>query len=135
LLSLIVRFPSSNLALCIANVHLQSSLFGSWFSYGLPAIMWLVMNKGRWFESWKQIVLTVINLVILGIACAIVCLNFPCVMEICANNMCSADWVCMCPASRSTTARPRPPGPVPTMPPKLAKITTEKYSSSLTTEI
>ncbi|CAG8039534.1 unnamed protein product [Penicillium nalgiovense] len=52
-------------------LSLISSLFGSWFSYGLPAIMWLFLNKGRWFESWKKIVLTIINLVILAIACAI----------------------------------------------------------------
>lgn len=99
------------------------------------AIMWLVMNKGRWFESWKKIVLTIVNLVILGIACAIVCLTYPYMMKIYANNMCSADLVCMCRASRFTTVRPRPPGPVPTMPPKLAKVTTEKFSSSLTTDL
>lgn len=48
--------------------------------------MWLVMNKGRWFESWKKIVLTIINLVILGIACAIVCLTYPYMMKIRANK-------------------------------------------------
>ncbi|KAJ5545075.1 hypothetical protein N7535_006536 [Penicillium sp. DV-2018c] len=52
-------------------LSLISSLFGSWFSYGLPAIFWLVMNKDVWFSSPRKIALTILNFVILGIACAI----------------------------------------------------------------
>ncbi|KAJ5138836.1 uncharacterized protein N7515_003684 [Penicillium bovifimosum] len=52
-------------------LSLISSLFGSWFSYGLPAIFWLVMNKGVWFSTPRKIALTILNFVILGIACAI----------------------------------------------------------------
>ncbi|KAH8425153.1 uncharacterized protein LDX57_002902 [Aspergillus melleus] len=54
-------------------LSLISSLFGSWFSYGLPAIFWLYMNKGQWFSSPNKIFLTCVNLIILAIACAIVC--------------------------------------------------------------
>lgn len=39
---------------------------------GLPAIFWLVMNKGQHLSSARKIFLTVVNLVILGIAIAIV---------------------------------------------------------------
>lgn len=35
-------------------------------------MFWLLMNKGQWWSSPKKIFLTIINLVILGIACAIV---------------------------------------------------------------
>ncbi|KAA8652838.1 putative amino acid transporter [Aspergillus tanneri] len=52
-------------------LSLISSLFGSWFSYGLPAIFWLVMNKGQWFSSPNKIFLTIVNIFILGIAIAI----------------------------------------------------------------
>lgn len=47
------------------------------YADGLPAIMWLVMNKGQWTESPKKIALTIVNFVILGIALAIVCLVYP----------------------------------------------------------
>lgn len=31
------------------------------------------MNKGQWFSTGRKMTLTIINLIILGIACAIVC--------------------------------------------------------------
>ncbi|KAM0104819.1 hypothetical protein ACP6JE_000454 [Aspergillus fumigatus] len=52
-------------------LSLISSLFGSWFSYGLPAIFWLVMNKGRWFSTRSKICLTIVNFFILAFACAL----------------------------------------------------------------
>lgn len=61
---------------CLLLIHpQQSALFGSWFSYGFPAIFWLIMNKGVWFSSPRKILLTIVNLIILGIACAIVCVH------------------------------------------------------------
>lgn len=39
---------------------------------GLPAIFWLYMNKGRYFQNWKKVVLTITNLGVLAIAIAIV---------------------------------------------------------------
>jgi hypothetical protein len=41
---------------------------------GLPAIFWLHMNQGQYFKNWKKICLTIINVGILAIACAIVSL-------------------------------------------------------------
>ncbi|KAI9043625.1 putative amino acid transporter [Aspergillus affinis] len=52
-------------------LSLISALFGSWFSYGLPAIFWLAMNRGLWFSSYRKACLTVLNVAILAIACAI----------------------------------------------------------------
>ncbi|ORY71484.1 transmembrane amino acid transporter protein-domain-containing protein [Pseudomassariella vexata] len=34
---------------------LVCALFASWFSYGLPGILWLFMNKGEWFKNGKRI--------------------------------------------------------------------------------
>lgn len=38
---------------------LISALFGSWFTFGLPGVFWLYMNKGNWWNGGKQIFLTV----------------------------------------------------------------------------
>ncbi|KAI6350225.1 hypothetical protein MCOR25_010575 [Pyricularia grisea] len=48
---------------------LVAALFVSWFSYGLPGLFWLWMNKGEWFSGPKQISKFVANvfLVVTGI--------------------------------------------------------------------
>ncbi|KAL5361209.1 transmembrane amino acid transporter protein-domain-containing protein [Aspergillus floccosus] len=45
-------------------VSLISSLFASWFSYGLGGVYWLHLNWGRWFSSPRKIFLTFINILI-----------------------------------------------------------------------
>jgi len=57
--------------------RLQSSIFGSWFSFGLPAFFWLYMNRGEYTASWKKMILTVLNLGCVGIAGLIVRLPCP----------------------------------------------------------
>ncbi|KAJ5138318.1 uncharacterized protein N7515_003166 [Penicillium bovifimosum] len=52
-------------------LSLISALFGSWFSFGLPAIFWFYMNKGRYFQNWKKAVLTITNVLVFLISCAI----------------------------------------------------------------
>ncbi|KAI5925486.1 aromatic and neutral aliphatic amino acid permease [Camillea tinctor] len=34
---------------------LVCALFASWFSYGLPGIFWMFMNRGEWFKDGKMI--------------------------------------------------------------------------------
>ncbi|KAJ5746941.1 uncharacterized protein N7511_008637 [Penicillium nucicola] len=46
-----------------------SALFGSIFSFALPAIFWLYMNKGRYFSTTSKACLTVLNIVIFAIGC------------------------------------------------------------------
>ncbi|OQE91433.1 hypothetical protein PENNAL_c0009G04280 [Penicillium nalgiovense] len=48
-------------------LSLITSLFASWFTYGLSGIFWLFLNRGQYAASWKKMVLTVVNLVIVGI--------------------------------------------------------------------
>ncbi|KAJ5203844.1 uncharacterized protein N7498_004723 [Penicillium cinerascens] len=48
-------------------LSLISSLFASWFSYGLPGVYWLHLNWGKWFSSPRKILLTAINMCIVVI--------------------------------------------------------------------
>ncbi|KAI9923746.1 hypothetical protein ASPWEDRAFT_163996 [Aspergillus wentii DTO 134E9] len=45
-------------------LSLISSLFASWFSYGLSGVYWLHLNRGQWFSSPRKIALTIINVLI-----------------------------------------------------------------------
>ncbi|KAF2136908.1 uncharacterized protein K452DRAFT_236737 [Aplosporella prunicola CBS 121167] len=45
-----------------------SALFASWFSYGIPAIMWFYLNKGQYFKSWQKACLFSVNAALLTIA-------------------------------------------------------------------
>ena len=49
----------------------QTSLFASWFTYGLSGYFWLFLNWGRWTESRRKILLTVVNVITFGIGAAI----------------------------------------------------------------
>ena len=51
---------------------LISSLFASWFTYGLSGVFWLYLNRGRYFESPRKIFLTILNATIFCIGAAIV---------------------------------------------------------------
>ncbi|KAJ6150337.1 Amino acid transporter transmembrane [Penicillium samsonianum] len=46
-------------------LSLISSLFASWFSYGLGGVYWLHINKGQWFSSPRKIALTILNVCII----------------------------------------------------------------------
>ncbi|KUM57244.1 hypothetical protein ACN42_g9944 [Penicillium freii] len=48
-------------------LSLITSLFASWFTYGLSGIFWLFLNRGQYMASWKKMALTAINLVIVAI--------------------------------------------------------------------
>lgn len=50
---------------------LISSLFASWFTYGLSGIFWLYLNIGQYTKSWKKMSLTGLNVVIFLLGAAI----------------------------------------------------------------
>ncbi|CEJ61180.1 hypothetical protein PMG11_09719 [Penicillium brasilianum] len=75
-------------------LSLISALFGSWFSYGLPSIFWMLMNKGQWFASPKKIVMFTINLIILGIACVICGLGLYVSGKSIHDSSSKASWTC-----------------------------------------
>lgn len=45
-------------------LSLISSLFASWFTYGLSGIYWLYINRGGWFKNWRKSSLTIVNFAI-----------------------------------------------------------------------
>ncbi|KAJ5242055.1 uncharacterized protein N7469_000382 [Penicillium citrinum] len=45
-------------------LSLISSLFASWFSYGLGGVYWLHINRGQWFSSPRKIFLSIVNVCI-----------------------------------------------------------------------
>ncbi|KAF4275112.1 hypothetical protein CNMCM8812_002839 [Aspergillus fumigatus] len=47
-------------------LSLITSLFCSWFSYGLCGAFWLFINKGLWFSSPRKTFLTIVNFTLLG---------------------------------------------------------------------
>ncbi|RAK71276.1 amino acid transporter [Aspergillus fijiensis CBS 313.89] len=53
-------------------LSLVASLFATWFTYGLPGIFWLYLNRGLWFSSPGRFALTVVN-VFMFCAGAIIC--------------------------------------------------------------
>lgn len=40
---------------------LISSLFASWFTYGLAGVFWLFLNYGQWFSTPRKAALAVLN--------------------------------------------------------------------------
>ena len=54
---------------------LISSLFSSWFTYGLSGMFWLHLHKGKWFASKKQTAMTVVNFLIVLMGALIVSFN------------------------------------------------------------
>ncbi|GIJ98162.1 hypothetical protein Aspvir_000277 [Aspergillus viridinutans] len=47
-------------------LSLVTSLFCSWFSYGLCGALWLFINRGLWFSSPRKTFLTIVNFILLG---------------------------------------------------------------------
>ncbi|KAI9376101.1 transmembrane amino acid transporter protein-domain-containing protein [Aspergillus egyptiacus] len=52
-------------------LSLIASVFASWFTFGFPAIFWLFRNRHRFFASPTKILLTIVNVLLLGIAATI----------------------------------------------------------------
>ncbi|CAI7657753.1 unnamed protein product [Penicillium discolor] len=50
-------------------LSLISALFGSTFSYGIPAALWLNMNKGVYFKTLSKTLLFLTNVIIFAMAC------------------------------------------------------------------
>jgi len=71
-----------------------AALFASWFSYGLPGVLWLWLYYGKWFATPKNTVQFILNafLVIIGlIVCA---LGLWCTGEAMAKDEGRDPWSC-----------------------------------------
>ena len=51
---------------------LISALFCSWFTYGVSGVFWLFLNWGGYTGSWKKVMLTMVNVGIVGMGGLIV---------------------------------------------------------------
>ncbi|KAJ5954312.1 hypothetical protein N7501_008591 [Penicillium viridicatum] len=45
-------------------LSLITALFASWFTYGLSGIFWLFLYQGQYGRSWRNIFLTIVNLLV-----------------------------------------------------------------------
>ena len=106
-------------------VSLISSLFASWFSFGLPGAYWLHMNYGQWWSSPRKSALTIINMVIFCIGAAMV--SFAPLIVAAIADFSSAGWVCTRQARRSMTIRPGAAFHVPTMRKRATDSNKKKY--------
>ena len=52
-------------------LSLISSLFASWFTYGMSGVFWLFLNWGNYGKNWRKICLTMLNIGIFGIGAAV----------------------------------------------------------------
>jgi hypothetical protein len=50
---------------------LISSLFASWFTYGISGILWIFLNHGQYFKNWRKVCLTLVNTLLVGMGFAI----------------------------------------------------------------
>ncbi|KAF2091649.1 hypothetical protein K490DRAFT_32850 [Saccharata proteae CBS 121410] len=71
-----------------------SSLFASWFSFGLAGYMWLWMNWGRWTKGWKKWVLCLLNILLVVVGAAICGLGLYASGKSMAENSSGASWSC-----------------------------------------
>ncbi|KAJ5935333.1 hypothetical protein N7466_004880 [Penicillium verhagenii] len=75
-------------------LSLISALFGSWFSFGLPAVFWFHMNKGQYFKNWKKTCLTILNVGVFGCALAICALGLWVSGVTIHNDTSGSSWSC-----------------------------------------
>ncbi|CAG8172776.1 unnamed protein product [Penicillium salamii] len=75
-------------------LSLISSIFGSVFSYILPAVFWLHLNRGRYFSTTRKTVLTIVNVVILAIGFAIAGLGLYVSARSLSESTTNLSWSC-----------------------------------------
>lgn len=81
---------------------LISSLFASWFTYGMSGIFWLFLNWGGdgrgWWKgytrNWRKIILTVVNVVIVGIGAAVCGIGLYASGKAIHDESGNASWTC-----------------------------------------
>ena len=78
-----------------------SSLFASWFTYGVSGIFWLFINSGKWFSTPSKTFLTIINWLLIIMAAAVCGIGmYSSGMAINGNDGKGGAWAC-----RSGTAK------------------------------
>ncbi|OJJ36037.1 hypothetical protein ASPWEDRAFT_110065 [Aspergillus wentii DTO 134E9] len=75
-------------------LSLVASLFASWFTYGLSGMFWLYLNKGQYSATPMKMILTVVNIFIIGCAACICGLGLYVSGKALHDNPSSASFSC-----------------------------------------
>lgn len=76
-------------------LSLISSLFASWFTYGLSGVFWLFLNHGQYFKNYKKAALTCLNVATFCIGAAICGIGlYASGTEISADSKGASSWSC-----------------------------------------
>ncbi|KAK8035417.1 hypothetical protein PG993_010412 [Apiospora rasikravindrae] len=73
---------------------LVCALFASWFSFGIPGILWLFLHKGNWFGSTKHIFMFVANVILFLVGFLLCVLGLWASGEAIHNESGSDAWSC-----------------------------------------
>ncbi|KAK4143167.1 transmembrane amino acid transporter protein-domain-containing protein [Dichotomopilus funicola] len=73
---------------------LVAALFASWFSYGIPGMLWLWMHYGNWFSSPKKVVYFSLNAMLVLIGVVLCALGLWSTGEAIAKDSGTTPWSC-----------------------------------------
>ncbi|KIX95838.1 uncharacterized protein Z520_08546 [Fonsecaea multimorphosa CBS 102226] len=73
---------------------LISSLFASWFTYGISGIFWLFNNYGQYTRNWRKMVLTVVNVLMFLLGAGICGMGLYASGYAIANEPGGNSWTC-----------------------------------------
>lgn len=75
-------------------LSLVAALFVSWFSYGIPGLMWLFLYRGDYFSSWKMMVGLATNVVLFLIGLLFCALGLWSTVTSLEKSSSSTPWTC-----------------------------------------
>lgn len=75
-------------------LSLVAALFVSWFSYGIPGLMWLFLYRGEYFSSWKMIVGFITNVMLFIIGLMFCVLGLWSTVASLEGSSSSTPWTC-----------------------------------------
>lgn len=73
---------------------LVAALFASWFSYGIPGGLWLWMNHGNYFSTWRRTAMFAANVVLMIVAVTICSLGLWTSGEAISKDKGNPPWSC-----------------------------------------
>lgn len=73
---------------------LISSLFASWFTYGISGVFWLFLNFGQYTKNWRKICLTVANVLLFAMGAGICGMGLYASGYSISNEASGNSWTC-----------------------------------------
>lgn len=75
-------------------LSLICALFVSWFSYGVPGIMWLFLYRGQYYKNWKMMTGLVSNIILVIVGVLLCVLGLWSTIDSLASNSTHTPWSC-----------------------------------------